>query len=204
MSTDYLLRRNGDQFEPDGITIECHAEFGSDTVTIKISDGDFHHVMSADDYAPLAGDSDALRAYVETQRANLGRPWIRSAITPPATAVLIGGQGHGHTIGTPNPPRPTFVVDEDGQRVTYRLAGHNGAHWCYVDTRPAASSTVLVHNRQPLTINHHHRDLQRDASWVTITGRGRGVLCELPNEILADPTAISAWFDERHPTGIDQ
>lgn len=131
----------------------------------------------------------------------IGRPWIRSAITPTTTAVLIGGQRHGDTIDIPDLPRPTLVVDEDGQQVIYRLVVHNGVHWCYVDLRPAAPTrTTHAHERPPLTIDYHHRDLLRDAWWVTITSRTRGVLCELPGELLASDAAVSAWFTERATT----
>lgn len=134
----------------------------------------------------------------------------------PATAMLIGGQHHGETIGVPNPPRHTLEIIEaawpqlgptdsdlhvEVQRVVYRLMCHNGAHWCYVDPRPAAPQrTVHVEGHEPLTVNYHHHDFPRDAWWATITGRHRGVVCELPDELLTNDRAVSRWFAERSRT----
>lgn len=146
-----------------------------------------------------------------------GRRWPvpdgSSPGVPSPTGVLIGGQHHGETIGVPNPPRHTLEILEaawpqlapsdsdlhvEAQRVVYRLMCHDGAHWCYVDPRPAAPQrTVYVEGHEPLTIDYHHHDLPRDAWWVTITGRHRGVVCELSGEILANGTAVSRWFAER-------
>jgi len=149
--------------------------------------------------------------------SDIGRPWIRSPITPPPTGVLIGGQRHGHTIGTANPPCHTIdVIEEDPnanvflgdpvhcRRVAYHLKGHNGVHWCYVSNLPAAPSrTVQVAGREPLTIDYHHLNVPCDRWWVTITGRRQGVVCELPNELLTHDQAISAWFAERGRTTSD-
>jgi hypothetical protein len=135
---------------------------------------------------------------------------IPSAAAVPSTAVLIGGQHHGQTIGIPQPPRSTLEIIEavaapyrfdrnspDAVRVAYQLKCHNGVHWCYVDPRPAAPQrTVHVEGREPLTIDYHHYDEPRDVWWVTITGRHRGVLCEVTGELLANGP-VSAWFAER-------
>lgn len=142
-----------------------------------------------------------------------GEPWLCSPITPPTpTAILIGGQRHGQTIGVPHPPHSILDVIESvgpehilfdsdqvqAERVTYRLVCHNGVHWCYVDPRPAAPSrTVHVDGHEPLAIDYHHHAFRRDTWWVTITGQHRGVLCELPGELLADDRAVSTWFAER-------
>lgn len=150
-----------------------------------------------------------------------GRRWPvpdgSSPGVPSPTAVLIGGQHHGETMGVPNPPRHTLEIIEavwperilfdsdlhvEAQRVVYRLMCHNGAHWCYVDPRPAAPQrTVHVEGHEPLAIDYHHHDAQRDTWWVTITGRHRGVVWQLPGELLADGTALSVWFAERSRDG---
>lgn len=161
----------------------------------------------------------AVNALRRPQPFDPGAPWIRSPITPPAattptTAVFIGGRRHGQTIPVPNPPRHTISVVEDDIAdrlilfnsdnlymptiVGYQLKAHNGAHWCYVDPRPAAPQrTINADGHEPLTIDYHHRNNARLMWWVTITARSHGVVCELPDELLADDTALWVWFTER-------
>lgn len=130
----------------------------------------------------------------------------------PTTAMLIGGQRHGRIINVPNPPRhridfaetviPNRILfDADLTRgveyVHYDLIGHNGTHWCYVDTRPAAPTRTVNGALGALTVRFHRQDFQRLTSWVTISDPRRGVVCELPDELVYDDAAVVALFTER-------